>query len=310
MKVKHRAVLGQLGDVDIRLLRVFKAVVDCGGMASAELELNIAMSTISRHIKDLETRVGLVLCRRGRAGFALTPEGQQLYEATQRLLAATEGFRGSLHDIHQRLGGDLHVAVFEKTASNPAAHIPQALALLRERAPQVQLHLHVNGIAVIERGVMDGQFQLGIVPEHRRSDSLDYTPLFDENMLLYAGAGHPWFTAPPARADWRALRQQPLAALGYHSQNMELTHQRRLQRAATASDQEGVALLILSGHYLGFLPEHYAQGFVADGRLRAINPALLRYTCGYSAIVRRSPEALRVTHAFLDCLRELHPIAP
>ncbi|HQZ57369.1 MAG TPA: LysR family transcriptional regulator, partial [Ottowia sp.] len=35
-----RAVLGQVSDMDLRLLRVFKAVVECGGMAAAELELN------------------------------------------------------------------------------------------------------------------------------------------------------------------------------------------------------------------------------------------------------------------------------
>ena len=73
-----RAALGQISDMDLRLLRVFRTVADCGGMAAAELELNIGTSTVSRHIKDLETRLGLVLCRRGRAGFALTPEGQQL----------------------------------------------------------------------------------------------------------------------------------------------------------------------------------------------------------------------------------------
>ena len=37
-------------------------------MAAAELELNIGTSTVSRHMKDLETRLGLTLCRRGRAG--------------------------------------------------------------------------------------------------------------------------------------------------------------------------------------------------------------------------------------------------
>jgi len=67
---RQRAVLGQLSDMDLRLLQVFKSVVECGGLAAAELELNIATSTISRHLKDLETRLGLVLCRRGRAGFA------------------------------------------------------------------------------------------------------------------------------------------------------------------------------------------------------------------------------------------------
>ena len=75
---KHRAVLGQLSDMDLRLLQVFKAVVECGGMSAAELELNIGTSTVSRHMKDLETRLGLTLCRRGRAGFALTAEGQRV----------------------------------------------------------------------------------------------------------------------------------------------------------------------------------------------------------------------------------------
>jgi DNA-binding transcriptional LysR family regulator len=52
-----RAWLGQVGDTDIRLLKVFRAVVECGGMAAAELELNIGRSTISRHVKDLEQRL-------------------------------------------------------------------------------------------------------------------------------------------------------------------------------------------------------------------------------------------------------------
>ena len=99
-KAKSRAVLGQLSDMDLRLLKVFKSVVDCGGMAAAELELNIGTSTVSRHVKDLETRLGLVLCRRGRAGFALTAEGQRVYDETLRLLASVDAFRGSIDDIH------------------------------------------------------------------------------------------------------------------------------------------------------------------------------------------------------------------
>ena len=53
MQVNTRAALGQLIDMDLRLLRVFKSVVKCGGMEQAELELNIGISTVSRHIKDL-----------------------------------------------------------------------------------------------------------------------------------------------------------------------------------------------------------------------------------------------------------------
>lgn len=303
---RDKALLGQLGDVDLRLLRVFKAVADCGGMAAAELELNIAVSTISRHVKDLEQRLSLVLCRRGRAGFALTPEGERVLAATDALLRATDAFRGRLHDIHQRLGGELHVALFEKTVSNPAARIADAVGRFRALAPTVALHVHVGTLGMIERGVIDGTYHLGVIPEHRRSDSLAYDALFDETMRLYAAPGHPWFAGSDARRDWAALRAQPLAGLGYHSPNLELTHARRLERAATASDQEGVATLVLSGAFVGFLPDHYAEPFVRAARLRAVSPRVLNYECRFACIRRHAPAPLRVAQAFRECLLAAH----
>jgi DNA-binding transcriptional LysR family regulator len=306
MQPKSRALLGRLSDIDLRLLRVFKAVADCGGMAAAELELNIAMSTISRHVKDLEERLGLVLCRRGRGGFALSAEGERVYAAAEQLLSATESFRSSLHDIHRGLGGELHVALFEKTASNPAARIAEAIEAFHANAPEVSLHLHVGTIAMIERGVMSGQFQLGIVPEHRRSESFVYDELFDESMSLYAGRGHAWFKARKPTPGWKELREQPLAALGYHSPNMQLAHERRLERAATASDQEAVATLVLSGCFVGFLPDHYADSFVRSGRMRAVAPQTLNYRCRFCCVHRRAPALSRAAESFRGALVAAH----
>ncbi len=306
MQVKSHAVLGQLGDMDLRLLRVFKAVVDCGGIAAAELELNIGTSTISRHVKDLETRLGLTLCRRGRAGFALTAEGEQIYAETLRLLASTDMFRASVDDIHRRMGGQLNVAVFDKTASNPEAHMGDAIALFCERAPDVALHLHVAPINAIERGVIDGQFQVGVIPGHRRSDSLVYDALFDETMLMYCSARHALFDVPGDTLHWADLARHQFAGLGYHSPNMEISQQMRLPRKATAFDQEAIATLILSGRFLGFLPDHYAAGFVGRGQMRAVNSSLFRYSCGFFGILRRSPEPARAARLFQQCLVQAH----
>ncbi|APW35910.1 LysR family transcriptional regulator [Rhodoferax koreense] len=308
MQVKSRAVLGQLTDMDLRLLRVFKSVVDCGGMAAAELELNIGTSTVSRHVKDLETRLGLTLCRRGRAGFALTAEGQRIYAETLRLLAGADAFRHSVDEIHRRMGGELHVAVFDKTASNPEAHLGDAIALFSEQAPDVGLNLHVGSLNAIERGVIDGQYQVGVIPGHRHSESLSYDDLFGETMSLHCGARHVLFGADHAAMDWEALRRHQFAGLGYHSPNMELSQRMRLPRKATGSDQESIANLILSGRYLGFLPDHYAQGFVDAGQMQAVKPSLFRYECRFFGILRRSPQPSRVALAFQQCLRQAHGI--
>ncbi|MEO5738304.1 MAG: LysR family transcriptional regulator [Variovorax sp.] len=303
---RNRAVLGQLSDMDLRLLKVFKSVVDCGGMAAAELELNIGTSTVSRHVKDLETRLGLVLCRRGRAGFALTAEGQRVYDETLRLLASVDAFRGGIDDIHNRMGGQLEVALFDKTATNPKARIGEAIARFTEIAPEVSLAVHVGSINAIEQGVLEGKFQIGIIPAHRSSKSLVYTDLFDETMLLYCGKGHPLFDSSHAKLTWSKLGEHHFAGLGYHSPNMELSHRARLSRKATGFDQEAIATLILSGRFLGFLPDHYAQVFEQRGLMKTVLPARFNYACRFVSLLRRSPKPSRAVLAFQACLEKAH----
>lgn len=299
-------MLGQLSDMDLRLLKVFKSVAECGGMAAAELELNIGTSTVSRHVKDLETRLGLVLCRRGRAGFSLTAEGQRVYDETLRLLASVDAFRGSIDDIHNRMGGQLEVALFDKTASNPQARIGEAIARFTRIAPEVSLSVHVGSINAIEQGVLEGQFQIGIIPAHRTSKSLVYDDLFGETMLLYCGAGHPLFEGSHAKLNWAQLREHHFAGLGYHSPNMELSHRAKLTRKATGFDQEAIATLILSGRFLGFLPDHYAQSFEQRGLMKAVLPARFNYICRFVSLLRRSPKPSRAVLAFQQCLAAAH----
>jgi DNA-binding transcriptional LysR family regulator len=115
--------------------------------------------------------------------------------------------------------------------------------------------------------------------------------------------------SPAAQApqSWEALRHYAFAGLGYHSPNMELSQQVKLSRAATGYDQESIATLILSGCFLGFLPDHYAESFVRQGRMRAVQPQLFTYQCSFFSIVRASPQPARVTQAFQAALSQAHP---
>jgi DNA-binding transcriptional LysR family regulator len=128
-------------------------------------------------------------------------------------------------------------------------------------------------------------------------------------MLLYCGEGHALFTADALGLDWDGLRKHAFAGLGYHSPNMEISQAQRMSRSATGFDQESIATLILSGKFLGFLPIHYAQSFVASGQMRAVRPELFHYKCDFFGIVRRSPQPSRATRAFQACLEQAHSAA-
>lgn len=69
--------------------------------------MGISRSAISLHMSDLENRLGIRLCQRGRAGFALTDEGREILEYIEVLTAAIEDFRSKVNQMHNRLKGSL-----------------------------------------------------------------------------------------------------------------------------------------------------------------------------------------------------------
>ena len=84
-------------------------MAECGGFAAAQVALNVSQSTISRQIGDLERRLGMRLCQRGRAGFHLTDKGRIVYEACQHLSTALESFRTTVGALRGELVGDLSI---------------------------------------------------------------------------------------------------------------------------------------------------------------------------------------------------------
>ncbi len=302
----RKAPLGRISDVDIRLLRVFHAVVACRGLSAAEAELNIGRSTISRHLSDLEMRIGVKLCERGPSGFSLTPEGARVHEASSGLFSAISNFQTQIDDVHLRLTGHLALALFDKTISNPEASLPEVFRRFDEIAPKVTVAVHVEPINVIEAGILSGRFNVGIIPVQREGADVDSYPLYNEQMYLYCSARHPLFHEADGDIRQEDVRQHKYAGIGFHSPNMIVSHQLRLTRDAEVYDEHALAALVLSGRYLGFLPDHYAQRFATEGAMRPVRPDVYHYQSNHVAVLRRSPKPSRLVQTFLSCLLSSH----
>lgn len=64
-------------------LRAFAAFVDTGSLSAAGAALNVSHAAISQHLRQLERHLGLTLLDRSGRALRLTPEGEQLAQATQ-----------------------------------------------------------------------------------------------------------------------------------------------------------------------------------------------------------------------------------
>ena len=56
--------------------------------------------------------------------------------------------------------------------------------------------------------------------------------------------------------------------------------------SAVADNMEAVAMLVLSGQHLGYLPEHFAAPYVKEGLLAPLNPEKMRYRVAFQMVTR------------------------
>ncbi|WAF86553.1 LysR family transcriptional regulator [Metapseudomonas otitidis] len=294
-------MLGNISDIDLRMLRVFCAIVDAGGFTAAQAHLNTSLSRLSVVVRDLEERLGCSLCRRGSSGFQLTEEGRELFNLAQRLLGDLEHFRQQAN----RLGGlareSLRIGTVDGLASYTSAPLALAVRLFRQRCPEVRLHLHVLRPDELERGVLEERLQLAIGAFHHQLSGLDYRPLFEEEQNLYCATGHPLF----GRAD-TSLALEEICAAEYVGRGYMTEHQRphglHFTQTASAYEMEAIVTLVLSGTYLGYLPTPYAAHWVSRGQLRALLPERLAYRSAFHCITRQGQEPQAALAAFIEAL--------
>ncbi|MGO1793916.1 MAG: LysR family transcriptional regulator [Oceanisphaera sp.] len=304
MSHANRLVLGQVGDYEIRLLKLFKTVVECGGFSAAETELNISRSTISIHMSNLESRLKLKLCRRGRSGFALTDDGAVVYESAKRLFTKLEEFRYSVNELHEQLSGELKIVSSDNLWLENEFSMVDIFARLGELAPEVNVSVDVAQMSEIERRVLSEDADVGFIHYHRDLEGLDYHPLYQVHCFLYCSNTHPLFNEQDADELERKLAEAKFLHPGIYTNSQASAQVQGLRSAGRAYHYEPRAALILSGHYIGFLPESFAQQWVEQGRLQAILPEQKSHHLGIAAIIRSHGRQSRLKDLFLQLLTE------
>lgn len=302
-----KAILTSLGDVDVRLLRVFVVVAACNGIAASELELNIGKSTISRHISDLEARLGMRLCNRGPAGFSLTSEGLQVLELTKQLLSQIDDFRSSVDAIQSTLSGTIRFGLYDQSSANPNANIDTAIAMFDDLAPNVALDMSLDTLTALEANIVNRSLDLAIMPVYQTSPMLTYTEIYSATMSLYCGKGHDLFGINTDERDPRTtLADQKYAGYSFNSPNMRATNMLGLNRTANVKDEEALSLLVQSGRYVGFLADHVIAGLGGRAHFWPLFENTISYDVQFAAIMRKGHRPDRKTTAFLDCLIKAH----
>lgn len=270
MNWPHRIFASQFTDFELKLLRVFRAVVDCGGFSPAESELGLTKSAVSKHVSDLEIRLGVRLCERGRSGFVLTPEGKVVYDSTTQLLVALEEFRSRINSVHSELIGEFYIGFIENLVSYQDPLLHKILGDYVRTHPSLKLRMVIGSASEIDRAVEERRLHIGISVKSERSDKTVTVPLLSEIGYLYCGREHELFNLEDSAISDERLSRCALVQHGYSTAENRLITRLRLNPQAISHQSEGILFLVLAGCHIGFLPADFAKSWVSEGAIRAI----------------------------------------
>ena len=143
-------------------LRYFLAIADSGlNITTAAERVHATQPGVSKQLKQLEDELGFQLfSRKGKSLLAITPAGQQVLERARIIIAEAANIRSIAADLRGEEAGELAIAT---THTQARFVLPTAIAALKQRYPDVGVHLKPVGDAQVMGTFERGQADLAIV---------------------------------------------------------------------------------------------------------------------------------------------------
>lgn len=190
--------------LSIRQLEVFVTLVEAGSFTKAARRLELSQSTVSGHVADLESRVGVRLVGRERSGIRPTAAGEELLGPARDILRAERQARITMSE----LGGLLRGQVVIGASTIPGEFVlPALIARFREIHPAVRVRVHSGDSHDVVEGVRTGSYELAIAGRPASSRSTPSEQLGSDHVVFITSPSHPLATRPEVRVE--DLADQP-----------------------------------------------------------------------------------------------------
>jgi DNA-binding transcriptional LysR family regulator len=165
--------------MDLAALRIFKAVVEHGGVNRAAARLNRVPSNVTTRIRQLEEELGTKLFVRAGRRLALSAEGRRLLTYADQLLRLSAEAETAMRNGKPR--GTLRLGALESTS---AARLPPVLSSYHRLYPDVQVELVTGTSAALVAHVHRRDVEAAFVAEPFNAHDLATQEVFVEELVL------------------------------------------------------------------------------------------------------------------------------
>ena len=300
--------------MNLTQLTYFLEVARQQSFTQAARVLCISQPGLSKAVRSLEGELGVTLIRRDQRQFALTREGEILFQQGDRLLVQLNQYVFDLEETLRNRGGSLRVGV---SVMQSSVFFPGVMARFQRRCPNAELIISEEPGEVIKAKVYNGDIDVGMIMLYANSRGEEILPAddaicdvslaFRSEHLLAVPVDHP--LAERESVPVSLLRRERLILLRQDFTLHENT--RRLCRLAGFEPQvvmesgqwDFMMEMVAAGYGLTILPGPIMQRYHAPGvkLLRLTNP-VFPWLSGL--MVQKSRKSLPLIQQFMEAVRE------
>jgi LysR family transcriptional regulator, low CO2-responsive transcriptional regulator len=254
--------------MNLRHLSVFYGVAKAGSVNAAALRLHTSQPAVSRELRTLEQRLGVVLFDRMPRGMRLTEAGAVLLEYAERIFGLEEAAERAIRELADLESGQLALG-----ASNTIGTylLPAFVAAFHIRYPKVSLDLEVSNTQEIVKGVLDSRFALGFVEGRIRDEAIEAQEFRRDRIVAVAAPQH--LLAKARSVSVRSLAESPSLLREPGSGTREIVerafarHRLTLRCGLQINSAEALKRAAMEGGGVGWISELCVVEELRSGRL-------------------------------------------
>ena len=257
-------------------LLAFYEVARAGSVSAGAQRLHVSQPAVTREIRDLEDRLGMVLFDRLPRGVALTEAGVVLFDYAGRIFTLADAAEGQLKELAGLSAGYMKVGA---SGTLGVYFVPDMIARFNVNYPRVAIDLTVTNTTRVEAGLRDHTFTLGFVEGPFDDTILNARPIGADEIAVVAAAGHPGAGRRLRAQDLvdqilimrepgsgtRAIVEEAYARIGLN-----------IEPLMSVSDTEAIKRMLLAQHALAYVSALSVKDELRRGELTVIEVGDLR----------------------------------
>lgn len=248
-------------------------------LTEAAKALHTSQPGVSKAIIELEVELGLsVFARHGKRILGLTPPGQQVLDAAERIMNEIDNLKKLARDYAGSPEGTLRLAT---THTQARYVLPPVVQRFAEKFPQVRVKLLQGNPPQIAAMLSAGQADIGMATETLHdAPGLKSIPVFDWEHVAVFTPSHPLakLMRHPERLTLRELAKYPIVTYESH-----FSGRSRIDAAfAAAGIEPSIVLEAIDADVIKtYAIAGMGVGIVADIATRNQTGELLAINCGH-----------------------------